>query len=140
MGLVFLFSASQGNIETTIKQSFFVLFGLILMFAVSQPDPDFYKNNSLLFFLISVLLLCELFISGYHTLSTFGIIEYTGCESATLPTDINQLKEALLNDKLVVTCSNANLKFFGIPLSFYNTLFSTFFLLIIILNAYKKKK
>ncbi len=52
MGLVFLFSASQGNIETTIKQSFFVLFGLILMFAVSQPDPDFYKNNSLLFFLI----------------------------------------------------------------------------------------
>ena len=86
------------------------------------------------------LLLCELFISGYHTLSTFGIIEYTGCESATLPTDINQLKEALLNDKLVVTCSNANLKFFGIPLSFYNTLFSTFFLLIIILNAYKKKK
>ena len=91
-------------------------------------------------FLISVLLLCELFISGYHTLSTFGIIEYTGCESATLPTDINQLKEALLNDKLVVTCSNANLKFFRIPLSFYNTLFSTFFLLIIILNAYKKKK
>ena len=45
MGLVFLFSASQGNIETTIKQSFFVLFGLILMFAVSQLDPDFYSND-----------------------------------------------------------------------------------------------
>lgn len=98
------------------------------------------KHLKLLLFLILVLLLCELLISGYHTLTTFGIIEYTGCESATLPTDINQLKEALLNDNLVVTCSNANLKFFGIPLSFYNTLFSAFFLLIIILHAYKKKK
>ena len=111
---------------------------LIIAIGVINLLSNKYLKFSL--FLISVLLLCELFISGYHTLSTFGIIEYTGCESATLPTDINQLKEALLNDKLVVTCSNANLKFFGIPLSFYNTLFSTFFLLIIILNAYKKKK
>ena len=111
---------------------------LIIAIGVINLFFDKYLKFSL--FLISVLLLCELFISGHHTLSTFGIIEYTGCESATLPTDINQLKEALLNDKLVVTCSNANLKFFGIPLSFYNTLFSTFFLLIIILNAYKKKK
>lgn len=111
---------------------------LIIVIGVINLLFNKYLKFSL--FLISVLLLSELFISGYHTLSTFGIIEYTGCESATLPTDINQLKEALLNDKLVVTCSNANLKFFGIPLSFYNTLFSTFFLLIIILNAYKKKK
>ena len=95
---------------------------LIIAIGVINLLSNKYLKFSL--FLISVLLLCELFISGYHTLSTFGIIEYTGCESATLPNDINQLKEALLNDKLVVTCSNANLKFFGIPLSFYNTLFS----------------
>ena len=111
-----------------------------LIIAIGLINLLFNKYLKFSLFLISILLLSELFISGYHTLSTFGIIEYTGCESATLPTDINQLKEALLNDKLVVTCSNANLKFFGIPLSFYNTLFSTFFLLIIILNAYKKKK
>ena len=90
MGLVFLFSASQGNIETTIKQSFFVLFGLILMFAVSQPDPDFYKNNSLLFFLISVLLVVITFLTGkeingakrwldlgFFTLQTSEIIKIT---------------------------------------------------------------
>ena len=99
---------------------------------------DKYLKFSLL--LISILLLSELLISGYHTLSTFGFIDYTGCESATSPSDINQLKEALLSDSLVVTCSNANLKFFSIPLSFYNTLFSAFFLLIIIFNAPKKKK
>ena len=46
MGLVFLYSASQGNIETTVKQSLFVVLGLILMFLLSQIDPDFYKNNS----------------------------------------------------------------------------------------------
>lgn len=57
MGLVFLFSASQGNVETTIKQSIFVIFGLVLMLLVSQPDPDFYKNNALVFLLISLFLL-----------------------------------------------------------------------------------
>ena len=46
MGLLFLYSASQENIETIIKQSFFVIFGLILMFFLSQFDPDFYKNDS----------------------------------------------------------------------------------------------
>jgi len=62
MGLVFLYSASQGNIETIIKQSFFVIFGLFLMFIVSQPDPDFYKNNSAIFLIFSlVLVLVTLF-------------------------------------------------------------------------------
>ena len=56
MGLVFLYSASQGNIETIIKQSFFVIFGLFLMFIVSQPDPDFYKNNSAIFLIFSLVL------------------------------------------------------------------------------------
>ena len=44
MGLVFLYSASQGNLQTVIKQSLFVIFGLSIMFLLSQPDPDFYKN------------------------------------------------------------------------------------------------
>ena len=77
--------------------------------------------------------------TSYHSLVTFEIIKYSGCESAILPSDITQLKEALLSDNLVVDCSNANLKYFGIPLSIYNFLFSNIFLLIIILNAYKKK-
>ena len=111
-----------------------------LIIAIGLINLLFNKYLKFSLFLISIVLLSELLISGYHTLSTFGFVEYTGCESATLPSDINQLKEALLNDSLVVNCSNANLKFFGIPLSFYNTLFSAFFLLIIILNAYKKKK
>ena len=57
MGLIFLYSASQGNIETTIKQSFFVALGLVLMFLLSQVDPDFYKNNALFFLIISIALI-----------------------------------------------------------------------------------
>ena len=57
MGLVFLYSASDGNATTVIKQSLFVIFGLILMFIVSQPDPDFYKNNSLIFLIFSIILI-----------------------------------------------------------------------------------
>ena len=111
-----------------------------LIIAIGIINLLFNKYLKVSLLLISILLLSELLISGYHTLSTFGFIEYTGCESATLPSDINQLKKALLSDSLVITCSNANLKFFSIPLSFYNTLFSAFFLLIIIFNASKKKK
>ena len=57
MGLFFLYSASQESTETTIKQLFFVVFGLILMFILSQVDPDFYKNNALLFLIISIVLI-----------------------------------------------------------------------------------
>ena len=64
MGLLFLYSASQGNMETTIKQSLFVLFGLILMFLLSQIDPDFYKNNSLIFLILSIVLIIITMIFG----------------------------------------------------------------------------
>ena len=64
IGVFFLFSASQGNFETTIKQSLFVLLGLILMFTVSQPDPDFFKNNALIFMLFSIFLVLLTFLIG----------------------------------------------------------------------------
>lgn len=88
MGLIFLYSASQGNIETVIKQSFFVIFGLFIMFIVSQPDPDFYKNNALIFIIFSlILVLLTLFFGkevngakrwldlGVFTLQTSEIIK-----------------------------------------------------------------
>ena len=64
MGLVFLFSASQGSYDATIKQFVFVIFGLLLMFFLSQPDPDFYKNNSLIFLISSIILIIATFIFG----------------------------------------------------------------------------
>ena len=90
MGLVFLYSASQGNIETTIKQSAFVIFGLVLMFLVSQPDPDFFKSNSLFFLICSMILIFLTLIFGkevngakrwldlgFFTLQTSEIIKIT---------------------------------------------------------------
>ena len=90
MGLVFLYSASQGNIETTIKQSVFVIFGLLLMFIVSQPDPDFFKSNSLFFLICSIFLVFLTLIFGreingakrwldlgFFTLQTSEIIKIT---------------------------------------------------------------
>ena len=56
MGLFFLYSASQGDVNVVIKQAVFVGFGLCLMFALSQPDPDIYKILSLIFLIISLLL------------------------------------------------------------------------------------
>ena len=108
-----------------------ILIGLITFFF-----PKIIKLTS---FLLIFLLLAEFLVSNYHTLSTYEIISYSGCQSAEIPSDINQLKEALMSDTLVVNCSNANLKYFGIHLSIYNSFFSLMFLIVIAFNAYKEK-
>ena len=108
-----------------------ILIGLITFF--------FPKIIKLSFFLLIFLLLAEFLVSNYHTLSTFEVISYSGCQSAEIPSDINVLKEALMSDTLIVNCSNANLKYFGIPLSIYNSFFSLMFLIVIVFNAYKEK-
>ena len=108
-----------------------ILVGLITLFF-----PKIIKLTS---FLLIFLLLAEFLVSNYHTLSTYEVINYSGCQSAEIPNDINQLKEALMSDTLIVNCSNANLKYFGIPLSIYNSFFSLMFLIVIVFNAYKEK-
>jgi len=64
MGLFFLYSASQEDFSTVIKQSIFVGFGLILMFVVSQLDPDFYKTFSGFFLLTSIILIIATIVFG----------------------------------------------------------------------------
>ena len=88
MGLFFLYSASQEDLNTVIKQSIFVGFGLILMFAVSQLDPDFYKIFSGAFLVLSILLIFSTMFFGkeingakrwldlgFFTLQTSEIVE-----------------------------------------------------------------
>ena len=108
-----------------------ILVGLITLF--------FPKIIKLTIFLLIFLLLAEFLVSNYHTLSTYEVISYSGCQSAEIPNDINQLKEALMSDTLIVNCSNANLKYFGIPLSLYNSFFSLMFLILIIFYGRKEK-
>ena len=109
---------------------------IILIGVITFFFPKIIKITS---FLIIFLLLAEFLVSNYHTLSTYEVISYSGCQSAEIPSDINQLKEALMSDTLIVNCSNANLKYFGIPLSIYNSFFSLMFLIVIAFNAYKEK-
>ena len=108
-----------------------ILIGLITLFF-----PKIIKITS---FLLIFLLMAEFLVSNYHTLSTYEVISYSGCQSAEIPNDINQLKEALMSDTLIINCSNANLKYFGIPLSIYNSFFSLMFLIVIVFYAYKEK-
>ena len=109
---------------------------IILIGLITFLFPKIIKITS---FLLIFLLLAEFLASNYHTLSTFEVISYSGCQSAEIPSDINVLKEALMSDTLNVNCSNANLKYFGIPLSIYNSFFSLMFLIVIVFNAYKEK-
>jgi rod shape determining protein RodA len=64
MGLFFLYSASQGNLNTVIKQAIYVGFGLVIMLILSQPDPDFYKIFSSLFLIIAISLMFATMIFG----------------------------------------------------------------------------
>ena len=109
---------------------------IILIGLITFLFPKIIKITS---FLLIFLLLAEFLVSNYHTLSTFEVISYSGCQSAEIPSDINVLKEALMSDTLIVNCTNANLKYFGIPLSIYNSFFSLMFLIVIAFNAYKEK-
>ncbi len=109
---------------------------IILIGLITFLFPKIIKITS---FLLIFLLLAEFLVSNYHTLSTFEVISYSGCQSAEIPSDINVLKEALMSDTLIVNCTNANLKYFGIPLSIYNSFFSLMFLIVIAINAYKEK-
>ena len=82
MGLLFLYSASQGSTETVIKQSLFVVFGLILMFILSQPDPDFYKNNALYFLSLSAFLALVKYVSILSSVNPFNLSFFTSTYSS----------------------------------------------------------
>ena len=83
MGLFFLYSASQEDLNTVIKQSIFVGFGLMLMFAVSQLDPDFYKMSSGLFLVVSIVLI---FITILFGKEINGAKRWLNCVFFTLQT------------------------------------------------------
>ena len=57
LGLFFLFSASNGDIGSVIKQLVYVIIGLALMVLISQPDPDVFRRLSGAFLLFSFLLM-----------------------------------------------------------------------------------
>jgi len=123
MGLIFLYSASDGNTSTVVKQSFFVLFGLILMFIVSQPDPDFYKNNALIFLVISIILILLTLLIGKEVNGAkrwldLGILTLQTSEIIKIALPI--FLAAYLYDKTL-------------PISLFNA-FLTLFLILVIVN------
>jgi len=123
MGLVFLYSASGGNTPTVVKQSFFVIFGLILMFIVSQPDPDFYKNNSLVFLIISIILILLTLLIGKEVNGAKRWLDlgvFTLQTSEIIKIALPIFLASYLYDK-------------ALPISLLNT-FLTLFLIIVIVN------
>lgn len=100
----------------------------------------FKLSDIIIITLISLCLLAELYFSVNHSLLSLGLINSSGCESAVkLPSDLNDLKNALQNNTLIIDCENANKKFFGLHLSTYNAFASLSFLILIIRNAFSKK-
>ena len=123
MGLVFLYSASDGNTSTIVKQSFFVIFGLVLMFIVSQPDPDFYKNNSLVFLIISIILILLTLLIGKEANGAKRWLDlgvFTLQTSEIIKIALPVFLAAYLYDK-------------ALPISLFNT-FLTLFLILVIVN------
>ena len=123
MGLIFLYSASDGNTSTVVKQSFFVLFGLILMFIVSQPDPDFYKNNSLIFLVISIILILLTLLIGKEVNGAKRWLDlgvFTLQTSEIIKISLPIFLAAYLYDKTL-------------PISLFET-FLTLFLILLIVN------
>ena len=64
LGLFFLFSASNSDINLVLKQTIYVVAGFIIMILVSQPDPDIFRRTSGLFLIFSFLLLGVTYLYG----------------------------------------------------------------------------
>ena len=63
-GLFFLYSASNADIPIVLKQSVYIILGFVLMILVSQADPDLFRRTSLMFMILSLLLLGITFLFG----------------------------------------------------------------------------
>ena len=97
-------------------------------------------SGKLITILVFLCLLAELAFSLNHSLLSLGVINSSGCESAVaLPSGIDNLKNALQSNTLIIDCENANKKILGLHLSSYNALASIIFLFFIIKNALSKK-
>ena len=64
LGLFFLFSASNADLDIVLKQFFYIFVGFIIMTLVSQPDPDIFRRTSGLFLIFSLLLLGITYLFG----------------------------------------------------------------------------
>ena len=64
LGLFFLFSASNSDINLVLKQMVYVIAGFMIMILVSQPDPDIFRRTSGLFLIFALLLLGITYLFG----------------------------------------------------------------------------
>ena len=64
LGLFFLYSASNADTSIVLKQSVYIFLGFAIMLLVSQADPDVFRRTSLVFIILSVLLLGITFLFG----------------------------------------------------------------------------
>ncbi len=106
LGLFFLFSASNADINIVSKQFVYVIAGFIIMILVSQPDPDIFRRISGLFLVFSLLLLgiTYLFgpeINGAQRWIRIGPISFQSSELLKLAVPIF-LANFLFNKKLPI--------------------------------------
>ena len=64
LGLFFLYSASNADLDLVLKQSAYVALGFLIMIGVSQADPDLFRRTSALFLIFSIFLLAITFLFG----------------------------------------------------------------------------
>ena len=125
VGVLILFSASEGDTTIVFKQSIYVVLGLILFLFVSQPDPDVYKEFSpLILFGTLVLVFIAYFfgpeINGARRwIRLFGFsFQPSELLKISLPLF---LASFLFDKKLPISKANSyfNLLYFGLFLSVY---------------------
>ena len=84
VGVLILFSASEGDTAIVFKQTIYVVLGLILFLFVSQPDPDIYRRFSPLILFGTLVLVFIAYFFGKASVAAFtpnGVI-YTSLGQA----------------------------------------------------------
>ncbi|MBD63207.1 MAG: rod shape-determining protein RodA [Gammaproteobacteria bacterium] len=106
LGLFFLFSASNGDVNIVFKQFIFVIGGLVFMIGISQPDPDIFRRTSLMILLFALFLLGITYffgpeINGAQRWVRIGSISFQSSELLKIALPIF-LANFLFNKKLPI--------------------------------------
>ena len=64
VGVFILFSASEGDSTIVLKQTIYVILGLLMFLIVSQPDPDIYRRFSPLILFVTLVFVFVAYFFG----------------------------------------------------------------------------
>ncbi|WP_078399989.1 disulfide bond formation protein B [Ehrlichia ruminantium] len=95
---------------------YFITIGLFFVYLL--------KPSKVIFFCMSVCYICNIFISGYHVaLEHSWVADIFGCADTLQSVTFDDIKNALLDKNIVVSCNRPTFLFMGLSMATCNLIY-----------------